>query len=181
MFPHWQWRQRFANPVNIKKLLICRWNSSMKFPTESKEIKFRLCRTYNVTAMSFTPEELVNKIWEIQPDALINYNIDPIRQLIAESWPRSLDDSKARADWQWSHDYNLEQTVKIMYDLISKQNENETRRPAPWNNPENKWILILFKYCMRTEFEEISSSITIPCHLYCLTPLKLINKKIVIY
>lgn len=67
----------------------------------------RYRNAYNVTAMDFTPDELA---WEIQknvPQFEIDYDIDPVRQAIAESWPRSLDDSAAREDWGWTPAYDM--------------------------------------------------------------------------
>ncbi|CEF62449.1 NAD-dependent epimerase/dehydratase domain and NAD(P)-binding domain-containing protein [Strongyloides ratti] len=78
-------------------------------------------RTYNVTGFSFTPEEISAEIRKIMPNFEIDYKICPIRQGIAETWPRSLNDSLARNDWQWKAQYNLKDTVKIMFDLVGKQ------------------------------------------------------------
>ena len=62
---------------------------------------------YNVTAMSITPEDLAGEIRKHIPDFLIEYRVDPVRQTIAESWPRSLDDSAARDDWGWAPRFDL--------------------------------------------------------------------------
>ena len=62
---------------------------------------------YNVTAMNFTPEELAAEIRRHMPDFSIDYDIDPIRQAIADSWPRYMDDSAARAEWGWQPRYDL--------------------------------------------------------------------------
>jgi len=62
---------------------------------------------YNITAMSITPAELVDAIRQHIPDFLVAYDVDPVRQAIADSWPRSLDDSAARADWNWAPRFDL--------------------------------------------------------------------------
>jgi len=62
---------------------------------------------YNVTAVSFTPQQLAEAIRKHIPNFRIDYVIDPVRQAIAESWPRSMDDSAAREDWGWREHYNL--------------------------------------------------------------------------
>lgn len=62
---------------------------------------------YNVTAMSFTPAQLADAIREQMPAFKIDYTIDPVRQAIAESWPCSMDDSAARADWGWCEHFDL--------------------------------------------------------------------------
>ncbi|KAK0163086.1 hypothetical protein PV327_006797 [Microctonus hyperodae] len=76
-------------------------------------------RTYNVTAMSFTPEELFTELRKHIPDLDISYRPDT-RQLIAESWPQIFDDTEARQDWGWSHKYDLEKLVTRMLNDVSE-------------------------------------------------------------
>ncbi|KAK0158722.1 hypothetical protein PV328_009694 [Microctonus aethiopoides] len=76
-------------------------------------------RTYNVTAMSFTPEELFTELRKHIPDLDISYRPDT-RQLIAESWPQIFDDTEARQDWGWSHKYDLEKLVTRMMNDVSE-------------------------------------------------------------
>jgi nucleoside-diphosphate-sugar epimerase len=73
---------------------------------------------YNVTAESFNPEQLAYEIKKYIPDFEINYDVDPIRQAIANSWPNRLDDTAAREDWGWSPDYNLEAMTKDMIEKL---------------------------------------------------------------
>jgi threonine 3-dehydrogenase len=77
-------------------------------------------RVYNVTAMSFTPEQLAKAIAKRIPNFKVTYNPD-FRQPIADSWPRSLNDSNARADWGWKHQYDLDAMVdgKRISEIIS--------------------------------------------------------------
>ncbi|HHW58616.1 MAG: NAD-dependent epimerase/dehydratase family protein [Bacteroidales bacterium] len=75
---------------------------------------------FNVTAMSFTPEELANEIKKYIPDFKIDYNPD-FRQAIADSWPQSIDDSCAREEWGWQPDYDLAKMTKEMLIAISKK------------------------------------------------------------
>merc|ERR1711971_56500 len=70
-------------------------------------------RTYNVHAMSFTPEEIFDEVAKKVPNLKIEYEVDS-RQQIADSWPMVFDDSLARADWGWQHNIGLEQLVDIM-------------------------------------------------------------------
>lgn len=72
-----------------------------------------LRRCYNVTAMSFTPEELTNSLAKHIPEVNITYKPDS-RQEIADSWPQIFDDSEARRDWQWKHEVGLEDLVTLM-------------------------------------------------------------------
>lgn len=81
----------------------------MEAPAE--QIKIR--SSYNLSSMSFSPEEIFLKIKERYPDFNINYKPD-FRQEIAESWPHSIDDTQAREDWGWEHKYGLDELVDIM-------------------------------------------------------------------
>jgi nucleoside-diphosphate-sugar epimerase len=62
--------------------------------------------SYNLSAMSFSPEEIGTEIAKHVHGFSMGYMPD-YRQSIAESWPRSIDDSVARADWGWKHEYDL--------------------------------------------------------------------------
>ena len=73
---------------------------------------------YNVTAMSFTPQQLADAIRRHMPAFKIDYIIDPVRQAIADSWPRSMDDSAARADWGWCEQYDLAAMTRDMLQHI---------------------------------------------------------------
>jgi len=68
---------------------------------------------YNLAAFSFSPVELVTEIHKHIPELACSYNPD-FRQKIADSWPRSIDDSVARRDWCWKPDYDLASMVKDM-------------------------------------------------------------------
>lgn len=69
--------------------------------------------SYNLAAISFTPKQIAESIKLQIPEFSITYNPD-FRQQIAASWPKSIDDSKARIDWNWSHDFDLEDITKEM-------------------------------------------------------------------
>ena len=56
---------------------------------------------FNIASMSFDPEEIFNAIKRYKPDFEMEYDVDPLKQGIADSWPDSLDDSCARAEWDW--------------------------------------------------------------------------------
>jgi nucleoside-diphosphate-sugar epimerase len=73
---------------------------------------------FNVTAMNFTPEELAAAIRKHIPDFQMDYQIDPMRQKIADSWPDSLDDSAARAEWDWSPHFDLEAMTADMLENL---------------------------------------------------------------
>jgi len=78
---------------------------------------------FNVTAMSFAPEKIANEIKRYIPDFVIEYNIDPVRQAIADSWPNKMDDSTAREEWGWKPSYNLASMTKDMLEKLSKKLE----------------------------------------------------------
>jgi nucleoside-diphosphate-sugar epimerase len=75
---------------------------------------------YNVTAMSFSPAELAEAIKKHIPEFKIEYKPD-FRQKIADSWPRSLDDSAARKEWGWHPEYDLKAMVKDMLEKLSEK------------------------------------------------------------
>lgn len=86
--------------------------------TNSDNIKVR--SSYNVSAINFTPSEISEKIKKHIPDFEIFYKPD-FRQLIADSWPKSIDDSAARADWNWSHKFDLDKiTSEMLFQLQEK-------------------------------------------------------------
>ncbi|MEQ8160456.1 MAG: L-threonine 3-dehydrogenase, partial [Smithellaceae bacterium] len=62
---------------------------------------------YNLTAMNFTPEELAAQIRRSIPGFSIGYEIDPVRQAIADYWPRFMDDTAARTEWGWLPHYDI--------------------------------------------------------------------------
>ena len=87
----------------------------MEAPKE--QIKIR--SSYNLAAMSFTPKVIAAEIKKHIPDFEITYNPD-FRQKIADSWPASIDDSSARHDWGWNHQFNLENMTVDMLEHLSK-------------------------------------------------------------
>jgi len=88
----------------------------MEAPAEN--IKTRT--SYNVSAISFSPEEIAATIKQHIPDFTIEYNPD-YRQNIANSWPQSIDDSVARADWGWKPEYDLQMMTKDMLENLKKE------------------------------------------------------------
>jgi len=75
--------------------------------------KVKLRSGYNVAAFSFSPAQLAAEIKKHMPDFSITYKPD-VRQTYANSWPRSIDDSAARKDWGWKHEYDLAAMTKDM-------------------------------------------------------------------
>lgn len=82
--------------------------------------RLRHRNAYNVGAMSFTPEQLAAAIRKHIPEFEIDYHIDPLRQAIADSWPRHIDDSCAHDEWGWQAQFDLEAMVGDMLEHISE-------------------------------------------------------------
>ncbi|MDH3290713.1 MAG: L-threonine 3-dehydrogenase [Gemmatimonadota bacterium] len=83
---------------------------------EADPERLRHRNAFNVTAMNFTPEELAAAIRRHMPGFTIDYGVDPVRQAIADSWPNSIDDSAARAEWGWAPSYDL---LSMTADMLS--------------------------------------------------------------
>lgn len=80
--------------------------------------KIKTRTSYNLAAISFTPQEIAKEIQKHIPDFKIAYKPD-FRQPIADSWPQVIDDSDARNDWNWSHKFDLELMTKEMLKNLS--------------------------------------------------------------
>lgn len=76
-----------------------------------KELKVR--SSYNLAGVSYAPEQVAQSIQKFLPQFKISYEPD-FRQAIADSWPKSIDDSAARDDWGWKHRYGLEEITDVM-------------------------------------------------------------------
>lgn len=74
--------------------------------------------SFNIASMSFDPEIIAAKIRELVPGFRMVYDVDPLRQSIAESWPNSLDDSCARAEWDWRPQYDLDAMARDMVEKL---------------------------------------------------------------
>jgi len=86
--------------------------------TQPNKIKER--SSYNLAAMSFTPAEIAESIKKHIPEFEITYEPD-FRQAIADSWPSSIDDSKAQNDWNWRADFDLQKTTAEMLKNLEVQ------------------------------------------------------------
>jgi nucleoside-diphosphate-sugar epimerase len=75
--------------------------------------------SYNLAAISFKAKDLVAELKKYIPKLKVTYKPD-YRQKIADSWPRSIDDSLARKDWKWRHEYDLAKMTKTMVESLQK-------------------------------------------------------------
>jgi nucleoside-diphosphate-sugar epimerase len=76
---------------------------------------------FNLTAVNFTPDQLAAEIKKHIPRFTIDYEVDPVRQAIADSWPSSIDDSAARREWGWQPDYDLDALTRDMLANLRKK------------------------------------------------------------
>ncbi len=83
--------------------------------------RLRHRNAFNVTAMSFSPEEQTAYIRKYLPHFEIDYRIDPVRQAIANTWPNSLEDYAARVEWDWSPQYDLDAMTRDMLRVLSQR------------------------------------------------------------
>jgi nucleoside-diphosphate-sugar epimerase len=79
--------------------------------------------SFNVTAMSFDPEMIAAEIRKHIPAFTMDYNVEPMKQGIANSWPNSMDDSCARDEWGWKPNWNLESMTKDMLKAIREKQD----------------------------------------------------------
>lgn len=86
---------------------------------DPQKLKHR--NAFNITAMTVSPEGIAAAIRRIIPEFTLDYDIDPLRQGIADSWPNSLDDSAAREEWGWAPEYDLTSMTEDMIANISKR------------------------------------------------------------
>lgn len=73
---------------------------------------------FNIASMSFAPETIYASICKFKPNFEMTYNVDPLKQSIAESWPDCMDDSCARNEWDWSPAYDLDAMTKDMLEKL---------------------------------------------------------------
>jgi nucleoside-diphosphate-sugar epimerase len=88
---------------------------------EADPAKLKHRNAYNVSAITVTPRKLYLEIKKHLPGFTIDYAIDPVRQAIADSWPDSLDDSTARAEWGWNPRYDLASMTEAMLAALAKK------------------------------------------------------------
>lgn len=76
---------------------------------------------FNVTAMQLAPRDLAAAIRAHRPDFRVRYDVDPVRQAIAESWPRRIDDSAARREWDWKPEFGVETMTADMLENLARK------------------------------------------------------------
>jgi len=86
---------------------------------EAPKEKIKTRTSYNISSMSFSPEEIGEEIRRHIPEFKMDY-VPDYRQQIANSWPQSIDDKEARSDWGWQHEYDLPRMAADMLDNLKK-------------------------------------------------------------
>ncbi len=90
---------------------------------EADPSKLKHRNSFNVTAMSFDPEIIYAEIKKHIPDFVMKYDVEPIKQSIAESWPNKMDDTCAREEWGWKPEWNLEKMTIDMLKVIGEKHK----------------------------------------------------------
>jgi nucleoside-diphosphate-sugar epimerase len=90
---------------------------------EADPAKLKHRNAFNVSAMSFDPEIIAAEIKKHIPGFVMDYQVEPIKQAIANSWPNNMDDSCARAEWGWSPKWNLEKMTVDMLRAIREKKD----------------------------------------------------------
>jgi len=88
---------------------------------EADATGFKHRNAFNVTAMHFKPEDIAAEIKKHIPEFKMEYDVDPVRQGIAESWPNWMDDSAAREEWGWSPKFDLAAMTVDMLENLKKK------------------------------------------------------------
>ncbi len=95
---------------------------------EAEPSKLKHRNAFNITAMSFEPEEIAASIRKIIPEFTLDYDVDPVRQGIADSWPNSLDVTDAKEEWGFAPKYDLDcMTEDMLEKLAMKLNIKEKK------------------------------------------------------
>ena len=75
--------------------------------------------SFNIASMSFAPETIYEAIHRYRPDFEMVYDVDPLKQSIADSWPDRLDDSCAREEWGWAPQFDLDAMTRDMLEKLA--------------------------------------------------------------
>lgn len=91
---------------------------------EVKSSKIKIRNSYNLTAISFEAQDLEKELKKYIPNLRVTYKPDK-RQRIADSWPKTIDDSDARRDWGWKHDFDLSKMTETMVENLKIKFEQD--------------------------------------------------------
>jgi nucleoside-diphosphate-sugar epimerase len=91
---------------------------------EADPVKLIHRNCFNVTAMSFEPEMIAASIRKFIPEFTMDYDVNPVKQAIADSWPNKMDDSAATAEWGWKPEYDLDRVTEDMLRVLKLRIKN---------------------------------------------------------
>lgn len=94
---------------------------------EADPAKLKHRNSFNIASMSFTPEIIAAEIRRHIPDFKMSYDIDPVKEEIARSWPNSLDDSCAREEWGWKPEWDLSRMTEDMLEAVRQKHGEAVR------------------------------------------------------
>jgi nucleoside-diphosphate-sugar epimerase len=92
---------------------------------EADPARLKHRNAFNVTAMSFAPEHIFAEIKKHVPGFEMDYQVDPVRQAIAESWPNKMDDTCARQEWDWEPGYDLPRMTEDMLKVLRERHARD--------------------------------------------------------
>jgi nucleoside-diphosphate-sugar epimerase len=117
-YPDWSVRRAFTAQIIINHVQARACVELM----EADPTKLVHRNSFNIASMSFTPEIIYAEIKKRLPDFTMDYDVDPVKKAIAESWPNSLDDTCAREEWGWKPEWDLSSMTDDMLEVIRKKN-----------------------------------------------------------
>ncbi|MDD2196748.1 MAG: GDP-mannose 4,6-dehydratase [Bacteroidales bacterium] len=88
---------------------------------EADPDKLKHRNSFNITAMSFDPEIISAEIKKHMPNFKMDYDVEPMKQGIADSWPNNMDDSAARQEWGWKPEWDLKKMTEDMLKVIAEK------------------------------------------------------------
>jgi len=88
---------------------------------DAPKSKIEVASPYNIAAFSFSPEELAKVVKEFNSSFTVDYNPDELKQRIADSWPNTIDDSRARNQWGWKSAISLKEMVRNIFEEAKGQ------------------------------------------------------------
>lgn len=117
--------ERFVCPVRDVYMDMMYMPDALRATVELMEadpVKLRHRNSFNIASMSFTPDTIYAEIRKRIPDFEMIYNIDLVKQSIAESWPNKLDDTCAREEWGWKPEWDLSSMTDDMLRAVRAKN-----------------------------------------------------------
>ncbi len=94
---------------------------------EADPSKLKHRNAFNISAISAAPEDFAKSIQTYMPEFQLDYDVDPARQQIADSWPNKIDSTAATEEWGFKATYDLDKMTKDMLEKKSQQNRKNNQ------------------------------------------------------